>query len=129
MPFYHDPVKQIVYSLPDDPSVEPETYKGKHHQWVVSGELTMPARLDVKQTAAILGFQEHDIPVLASLGQLEPLGKPMPNARKYFARVQIMEVADNPTWLSKATKLISQHWVEKNASRTKGSAGTNQEAQ
>lgn len=82
----------------------------------------LPARLDVKQTADILGFQEHDIAPLVREEMLEPLGKPMPNARKYFARVQIMEIADDPSWLSKATKLIYQHWVDKNASRTNSRA-------
>jgi len=85
----------------------------------------IPARIDAKQTAVILGFQEHDIPVLVNVGQLEPLGKPMPNARKYFARVQILEVADNPAWLSKATKAIYQHWQGKNASRRNGEDSQN----
>lgn len=93
----------------------------------LNGEISgiLPARLDAKQTATVLGFQEHDIPVLVNLGQLEPLGKPMPNARKYFARVQIMDVADDQNWLSKATKLISQHWTKKNASRAKSGIPAN----
>lgn len=82
----------------------------------------LPARLDANQTASILGFQEHDIPPLVKEELLEPLGKPMPNARKYFARVQIMEIAEDKAWLSKATKLISQYWQGKNASRVKGVA-------
>jgi hypothetical protein len=78
----------------------------------------VPARLDAKQTAGILGFQEHDIPVLVSHGQLEPLGKPpTPNCTKYFSRVQIFEVADDLSWLSKATKTIYQYRQGKNASR------------
>gem|GEM_PF-887263 len=85
----------------------------------------LPARLDVKQTADILGFQEHDIAPLVKEELLEPLGKPMPNARKYFARVQIMEIADNPAWLSKATKTIYQHWLGKNASRRNGEDSEN----
>lgn len=74
-------------------------------------------RLDAKQTAEILGFQEHDIPVLIKEGELAPLGKPMPNARKYFARVDIMGLADDPKWLSKATNILYEHWQEKNANR------------
>lgn len=77
----------------------------------------LPARLDVKQTADLLGFQEHDVPVLVAGGMLEPLGKPIPNARKYFARVRILGVAEDPAWLSKATRLIYQHWQGKNSSR------------
>jgi len=82
----------------------------------------LPARLDTQQTAAVLGFQEHEIPVLVQFGQLEPLGNPKQNARKFFARTLIMEVADNPQWLSKATKLMYQHWLKKNANRAKGEA-------
>ena len=82
----------------------------------------IPARLDTQQAAMILGFQEHDIPVLVSDGHLEPLGKPMQNMRKYFARVQIMELAESPSWLAKATKSIYQHWQCKNAGRAKGVA-------
>jgi hypothetical protein len=87
-----------------------------------SATCTLPDAYEL--TAKILGFQEHDIPVLVSHGQLEPLGKPIPNARKYFARVKIMEIADDPSWLSKATKLIYQHWQGKNASRKSNGANT-----
>jgi hypothetical protein len=80
--------------------------------------LFLPARLDAKQTAKALGFQEHDIPVLVRHGQLEPLGNPpTPNCTKYFSRVEIMGRADDPSWLFKATKLIYQHWLGKNANR------------
>jgi hypothetical protein len=42
----------------------------------------LPARLDAKLTALVLGFQEHDIPVLIAAKMLKPLGKPVPNATK-----------------------------------------------
>jgi hypothetical protein len=74
-------------------------------------------RIDAKQTAQILGFQEHDIPVVVSEGLLEPLGKPGQNCRKYFARVQIMDLAEDAKWLSKATNVLYEHWQGKNASR------------
>lgn len=79
----------------------------------------LPARMDVKQTAIVLGFQEHEIPLLVQHGQLEPLGNPKQNARKYFARTQILDFADNQQWLSKATKLMYQHWMKKNGNRRK----------
>lgn len=78
----------------------------------------LPARMDAGLTAKILGFQTNDIPVLVKYGQLEPLGKPpTPNCTKYFARRQILEVADDYSWLSKATKTIYQYWQGKNAVR------------
>src|SRR5208283_3845328 len=52
-----------------------------------AGARLWPARLDSTQTARVLGFQDHDIPVLVSNDLLEPLGKPAANVRKYFAAV------------------------------------------
>lgn len=86
------------------------------HFGISSGNF-LPARLDAEQTAKVLGFQNHDIPVLVSRSLLEPLGRPADNARKYFALVKILECADDPAWLGKATRTLYQHWQDKNASR------------
>lgn len=93
------------------------SYPSVPRQFGFSTGSLLPARLDAKQTAHVLGFQEHDIPVLVGRNLLEPLGKPAENARKYFARLEIMEKADDVTWLGKATKALSEHWQEKNANR------------
>ena len=74
----------------------------------------LPARLNTTETAVLLGFQEHDIPVLAAANLLAPLGKPAPNAPKYFAAVEIAALGDNAEWLTKATKAIASHWRKKN---------------
>lgn len=90
----------------------------------------LPARMDAEATAKFLGFREHDIPVLVSLRHLEPLGNPAPNARKYFARVLLIALSDDASWLSKATKLLYRHWENKNAGRkttTKGSESSHPE--
>jgi len=83
----------------------------------------LPARIDAELTAHVLGFQEHDIPVLISNELLQPLGKPADNARKYFARVEILERAEDTRWLGKATQTLYQHWQDKNASRKSNSDG------
>src|ERR1700744_1086363 len=83
---------------------------------LISGNF-LPARLDATQTAKILGFQEHDIPVLVNKSLLEPLGKPVENSRKYFALVNILERAGDASWLGKATRSLAQHWQDKNANR------------
>ena len=75
----------------------------------------LPARLNTPQTAACLGFKPHDIPVLAARGFLKPLGRPMPNSDKYYARSRVLERADDEEWLSRATAALSQHWQDKNA--------------
>ena len=74
----------------------------------------LPGRLNVSETALLLGFQEHDIAPLVSAKLLVPLGKPAPNAPKYFAAVEIVERASNSEWLSSATRAIAKHWRRKN---------------
>src|SRR5438093_433715 len=54
----------------------------------------LPAMLNAAQTAAYLDCgSEHNIPVLVREGLLEPLGDPAPNAIKYFATVEVLELA------------------------------------
>jgi hypothetical protein len=77
----------------------------------------LPGRLTTSQSAVILGFQEHDIPVLVDARLLTPLGKPVANAPKYFAAVDILGAAADPEWLGKATRTISKRWQEKNQRR------------
>jgi hypothetical protein len=74
----------------------------------------LPGRLDARQTACLLGFQPHDIPVLITSKLLQPLGKPVPNAPKYFATCVIEELRVNPDWLDKASRAISRHWQMRN---------------
>jgi hypothetical protein len=49
----------------------------------------LPARLNTSEVAVLLGFQEHDIAPLIAARLMAPLGKPAPNAPKYFATVEI----------------------------------------
>jgi len=74
----------------------------------------LPGRLNVSETALLLGFQEHDIAPLVSAKLLVPLGKPAPNAPKYFAAVEIVDRAADPGWLAEATKVLAKHWQRKN---------------
>ena len=83
----------------------------------------LPARLNTLETAVYLGFKPHDIPILVARGLLKPLGRPMPNSEKYFARSKLVEAENNEEWLSRATAVLSQHWQAKNA-RKKSSGVT-----
>ena len=83
----------------------------------------LPARLNVEQTAAYLGFRPHDLPILVARGLLKPLGRPAQNSEKYFARARLLEAENNEEWLSRATALLAQHWQDKNARRSKKLAG------
>ena len=79
--------------------------------------LRLPGRLDGRQAAAVLGFQPHDIPLLMAAKLLQPLGKPVPNAPKYFAGCVIEELRCNPDWLDRATRAVTRYWQTKNEKR------------
>jgi hypothetical protein len=74
----------------------------------------LPGRLNTSEAALLLGFQEHDIALLIAAKLLVPLGKPAPNAPKYFAAAEIAERASDAEWLSGATKELAKHWLRKN---------------
>src|ERR1700709_1873533 len=78
----------------------------------------LPARLNTSEVAVLLGFQEHDIAPLVAAKLLTPLGKPAPNAPKYFAAIEVLACTENRDWLSHATRAISKHWSTKNRPRT-----------
>jgi hypothetical protein len=75
----------------------------------------LPARLSTGETAVLLGFQEHDIAPLIAAKLLAPLGKPAPNAPKYFATVDVIAAAQDREWLSQATRGLARHWRIKNS--------------
>jgi hypothetical protein len=74
----------------------------------------IPARLTAEQTAWVLNCQPHDIPVLVAARLLKPLGNPQPNSVKYFASVEVLELAKERGWLARMTTILSQHWQKKN---------------
>lgn len=73
----------------------------------------LPARIDVNQTAEILGFLPYEIPVLISSSLLKPLGRPAPNGHKYFCADDILELSHDRRWLDKATCAVIKHRHEK----------------
>lgn len=78
----------------------------------------LPARLDANQTAEMLGFLPHEIPVLLKTGLLKPLGKPAPNGHKFFCATEISALTENREWLEKATRAVARHWKNRNFSST-----------
>jgi hypothetical protein len=73
----------------------------------------LPARLDVAETAKLLGFAEHDVQILMASGKLTPLGDPAPNAPKWFAAMEVIGLAADNDWLNRATKEVSKYWRQK----------------
>jgi hypothetical protein len=76
----------------------------------------LPGRLNTSQTAAVLGFSDHDLPILVLKKLLRPLGKPVLNSTKYYAAREMESLASDVAWLSKATQTLSDHWSQKNKS-------------
>ena len=73
-----------------------------------------PARLRPEQVARLLGFTDADIPILIRKRLLKPLGKPRPNATKFFSLADVIEKSQDQQWLTKATQAIYDHWRNKN---------------
>jgi hypothetical protein len=74
----------------------------------------LPARLTVDQVAWVLNCQAHDVPTLVAARLLKPLGNPPPNGIKFFATVEITELSQDRTWLTKATNAVNLHWHNQN---------------
>lgn len=80
--------------------------------------LHLPARLNVAQTAKLLGFAEHDIQILMAARKLAPLGAPAQNAPKWFCACEIIALVSDRDWLSKATLAVSRYWLTKRQRRS-----------
>ena len=74
----------------------------------------LPARLDVRQAADVLGFLPHEISVLLKAGMLKPLGRPASNGHKFFCAAELSTLSENREWLDKATRAVAKHWRDRN---------------
>jgi hypothetical protein len=77
----------------------------------------LPARLLAEQVANLLNCSTDDIAILVGAGKLRPLGRPKPNAVKFFNAIELIALLADPDWLNEATKTIGQFWRQKNARR------------
>jgi hypothetical protein len=78
----------------------------------------LPARLLAGQVAKLLNCSTDDVAILTSAGKLRALGKPKPNAVKFFSSIELITLLADPDWLDDATKTIGQYWRRKNAKRS-----------
>ena len=83
----------------------------------------IPARLQSAQVAKLLNCSTDDVAILVSAGKLRALGKPKPNAVKFFSSIELITLLADPDWLDEATKTIGQFWRRKNARRQGLSTG------
>jgi len=77
----------------------------------------LPARLLAAQVAKLLNYTPEDVAILVSAGKLRPLGRPNPNAVKFFSAVELIALLADREWLDDVTKTIGQFWKRKNARR------------
>ena len=59
-------------------------------------------------------MQAHEIAILVRARLLTPIGRPHPNAIKFFASVDIEALARDRKWLDRAQREIQRHWRIKN---------------
>ena len=79
----------------------------------------LPGRLTVQESAWLLGFKAHDIPVLVCHRLLQPMGTPAQNGEKYYSAAQLERLSKDFGWLDLATATLTNYWKAKNESRTK----------
>jgi hypothetical protein len=48
------------------------------------------------------------MPLLSRAGHLKPLGKPAPNARKWYAMVELERLSRDQVWLDRAIRLVDR---------------------
>jgi len=77
----------------------------------------LPARLLAGDVAKLLNCTTEDVALLVTAGKLRPLGRPRPNAVKFFSAVELFALLADREWLDEATKTIGQFWRRKNARR------------
>src|ERR1017187_1849978 len=77
----------------------------------------LPARLLAGQVAKLLNCSTDDVAILVSAGKLRALGRPKPNAVKFFSSIELITLLADRDWLDDATKTIGQYWRRKNARR------------
>jgi hypothetical protein len=65
-----------------------------------------PARMTAAQAADFLGFEKDDLALFAREELLRPLGRPVANATKYYAAVEVVAFWKDRERLDRATQLI-----------------------
>ena len=64
-----------------------------------------------------LNCTPEDVAILLNAGKLRALGKPKPNAVKFFSSIELITLLADGEWLDEATITIGQYWRRKNAQR------------
>jgi hypothetical protein len=57
------------------------------------------------------------VPIFVAARLLKPLGDPANNFVKFFATIEVLELAKDRAWLAKVTNALNQHWRRMNQIR------------
>jgi hypothetical protein len=63
----------------------------------------------------VINCQPSDVLILVAARLLKPPGNPPPLSVKCFAASELLEQAQDRTWLAKVTNALNQHWQKKNS--------------
>jgi hypothetical protein len=74
-------------------------------------------RIDSAQTAYLLGYPVSAIAFFIQAGLIRPLGSPGPTSPRYFAAVEVRQLAASREWLDRAERAVSRHWQRRNSRR------------
>ncbi|MGB0154575.1 MAG: hypothetical protein ACPGFB_11140 [Verrucomicrobiales bacterium] len=83
----------------------------------------LPGRLTAEQAAVLIGCQTHDIPILVKSKLIRPLGKPAPNATKYFSSAELEAKLVDEKWSSRVTDTLYRFWRDQKSRRSDNSHG------
>ena len=86
----------------------------KHEQEQFMNLKILPGALGKVETSWLLGFSEKEVAILVAKGHLKPLGRPSPNAPKYFSSAEVERFKRDPEWLGRAREFIQAFWRKKN---------------
>jgi hypothetical protein len=76
---------------------------------------TRPACVGTEEAAKFFGWPTYYMPFLMRAGHLKPLGKPAPNARKWFASVELERLGNDADWLDRAVRIVEKQIRDMNA--------------
>ena len=79
----------------------------------------VPGRLTMQEASWHLGFSMSDMTILVGTGLLKPLGKPAPNAIRFFARPELDQLTNDVKWLDRACAALGRHWRVRNERLTR----------
>ncbi len=74
----------------------------------------LPAQLYAKEAAFFLRISPEDLNHLAVNKLIKPVGKPTPNAPKYYLTQEVLSKSNDSEWMNKMNVFLSKHRRDKN---------------